>query len=98
MSMAVARQNGETVITVTGSFDGKLALELVDMIKRAADGPASTVVIDLSRVREVKAVALAVLSDLDDAVWTRVRIRGLSLHDQGILRHLTGVRESAAKP
>jgi anti-anti-sigma regulatory factor len=89
MSVAVQQHEGRTVITVSGRLDTEAASNLVSLLKRAASAqPAAPVVIDVGFARQITAVALAVLSGVEQQVWNLLRFRGLSQHDERILQHL----------
>ncbi len=93
MSMAVTQRDGHTLITVSGRLDTELASSLVSLLKRAVSAePAALVVIDVGFARQVTAVALSVLSGVEQEVWNRLRFRGLSQHDARILQHLRAER------
>ncbi len=90
--MAVAREDDQTVITVRGALDVGFAADVLDIVARAtADDPSRGVIIDVSHARDVETVGLAALLASHELL-ARVRLRGMSLHCERIVRHLTAKR------
>jgi anti-anti-sigma regulatory factor len=83
---------GKVILRLEGTFDGTTALEL----RRSLDGLiAAEVVIDFSRVRQFRDLAVAVLSR---GLQNRsLRLRGLGEHQERMFRYfgLTTSRSSA---
>lgn len=76
----------EILLLVEGVLDPMAATDVRSRIARA--DPASTVILDFSRVRAVQDLGLAVLAHGLAACRSRVRLRGLSLRHERMLRYL----------
>ncbi len=79
-------EEGRRVLQVRGTFDGEAAYELLRELRR---DPEQEVVIDLGDVGGFDEVGVAALARLVErgGGW-RVALRGLSLRQLRILRHL----------
>ncbi len=85
----------DAVVSTTDAFDPIAASKL--RARLSAMPPDACVLLDLSRAREISDLALAVLADaLATAPHPRVLVRGLTQHQQRLLRYL-GVAEVVAE-
>lgn len=79
-------EGGRRVLRLLGSFDAPAARELLGRIREASE---REIVIDVGLVRDLDEVGVAALARLvhgHDA--RRIALRGLSVHQLRILRHL----------
>jgi anti-anti-sigma regulatory factor len=89
MSLGITNHGGETVIVVTGVFDGEAAAKLRAMFLASSASAPTSVVIDFSRAREITDIALAALVDARRKGSVQLRIRGLSERHNRMLRFLS---------
>lgn len=73
------------VLRLLGTFDGRAAARLLEEIRQAN---GSDLVIDVGFVRGLDEVGLATLARLAGDGGPRIALRGLSSHQQRILRYL----------
>lgn len=96
--MSEQHPDGETVLSVEGSFDPMTAHELHARLSAARC--AAPVVLDFHKVVEVHDLGIAVLAHGLARDGIPVRFRGLSQHHERILRYLgfDAARERASSP
>jgi anti-anti-sigma regulatory factor len=91
MTSRTTFEKRDAIIAVEGTFDTAAAPALRAAIRNAAaEHPATVVVVDFSRARDVTPAGLMALIEEYAPGAGAVRFRGLSQHQQRILRHLTG--------
>jgi len=84
----------DAIVSITDAFDPIAASKL--RARLSVMSPDACVLLDLSRALEVADLALAVLADaLATAPHPRVLVRGLTQHQERLLRYL-GVAEIVA--
>jgi anti-anti-sigma regulatory factor len=89
VAIEVTDEGGETVIAISGVFDGDAASKLRALFTRHPIGDRSGVVVDFTRAREITDVGLAALVDGQRTHEVQLRIRGLSQRHNRMLRFLS---------